>query len=172
MPSYSTDLSPSEAQLFMSRLLDGELSPDDANRLHAFLGENPDAMDWMESNQLIHDSESTTPFVDVDSLWNDLEPALEDRGQAPKKNDKFLHFPVLFKTLGYAAALTLFASILWTSFVSSTDVSTERYAASESVVEFVDTEIPDASPVVYTDEASGWTVVWVSEMDPMPEETS
>lgn len=172
MPSHSTDLSPSEAQLFMSRLLDGELSPDDANRLHAYLDENPDTMDWMESNQLIHNSESAAPFVDVDSVWKDIEPALEDRAIATKRSSKLLHFPILFKTLGYAAALTVFASILWTSFVSSPEASTERYAASESVVEFVDTEIPDASPVVYTDEASGWTVVWVTEMDPMPEETS
>ncbi|MDE0768861.1 MAG: hypothetical protein OSB19_10785 [Opitutaceae bacterium] len=172
MPSHSTDLSPSEAQLAMSRLLDGELSPDDADRLHAFLDENPDAMDWVESNQLIHDSENTAPFIDVESVWKDIEPVLEDRTQAPTKSGTFLHFPVLFKTLGFAAAFTLFASILWTSFVSSPETNTERYAASASVVEFVDTEIPDASPVVYTDEASGWTVVWVSEMDPMPEETS
>ena len=48
---------------------------------------------------------------------------------------------------------------------------TERYAASESVVEFVDTDIPDASPVVYTDEQSGWTVVWVTEMIPISDET-
>lgn len=172
MPSQPTDLSPSEAQLFMSRLLDGELAPKDADRLHAFLDENPDATDWMESNQLIHDSNNATPFVDVDSVWKNLEPVLESRSQAPKKKGTFLHFPVLFQALGYAAALTLFASILWTSFLSEPAVDTERYAASESVVEFVDTEIPDASPIIYTDEASGWTVVWVAEMDPMPEETS
>jgi hypothetical protein len=39
------------------------------------------------------------------------------------------------------------------------------------VVEFVDTDIPDVSPVVYTDEISGWTVVWVAEMDPIGDET-
>lgn len=172
MPSHPTDLSPSEAQRFMSQLLDGELSPDDADRLHAFLNRNPEAMDWMESNQLIHDSENATSIIDVDSAWQNIEANLASQNPTPKKTGKLLHFPVLFQTLGYAAALTLFASLLWTSFISSPDANTERYAASESVVEYVDTEIPDASPIVYTDEASGWTVVWVTEMDPMPDETS
>ena len=156
----------------MSQLLDGELSPDDADRLHTFLNGNPEAMDWMESNQLIHDSENATPIIDVESAWQDIESNLESRNPASKKTGKFLHFPVLFQALGYAAGLTLFASLLWTSFIGSPDANTERYAASESVVEYVDTEIPDASPIVYTDEASGWTVVWVTEMDPMPDETS
>jgi anti-sigma factor RsiW len=156
----------------MSQLLDGELSPDDADRLHAFLNRNPEAMDWMESNQLIHDSENATSIIDVDSAWQNIEANLASQNPAPKKTGKLLQFPVLFQTLGYAAALTLFASLLWTSFISSPDAHTERYAASESVVEYVDTEIPDASPIVYTDEASGWTVVWVTEMDPMPDETS
>ena len=156
----------------MSRLLDGELSPNDADRLHNFLDRNPEAMDWMESNQLVHDSTSPAPSVDIDAAWQDIKTSLEKSEAAASDSGKLLHFPVFFQVLGYAAALTLFGSIVWTSFLRSPIADTERYAASESVVEFVDTEIPDASPIVYTDEASGWTVVWVAEMDPMPEETS
>ena len=93
MPSHPTDLSPSEAQHFMSQLLDGELSPDDADRLHAFLNGNPEAMDWMESNQLIHDSENATPIIDVTGAQ---EKTL--RGQVPPRSvvipgTRTKHFP-------------------------------------------------------------------------------
>lgn len=156
----------------MSQLLDGELSPNEAGRLHDYLEQHPEAMDWMEANQLIQDSVTTAPSVDGDSAWQDIQSSLAPRESSPREPKKLLRFPVLFQALGYAAALALFGSIAWTSFMSSPKATTERYAASESVVEFVDTEIPDASPIVYTDEASGWTVVWVAEMDPIPDETS
>ena len=42
--------------------------------------------------------------------------------------------------------------------------------AGANVVEFVATDIPDASTFVYTDEESGWTVVWVESFDPIPED--
>ena len=73
--------------------------------------------------------------------------------------------------MGIAAAIALVASIVWKNLPSTQLKVTERYAASQSVVEFVDTDIPDVSPVVYTDEISGWTVVWVAEMDPIGDET-
>jgi hypothetical protein len=33
-------------------------------------------------------------------------------------------------------------------------------------VEFVETDLPDASPMVYQDEESGWTIVWIAAAEP------
>ena len=167
-------LSTAQAQSLMSRLLDGELSSSDADKLHAYLERHPDAMDWMESNQLIQDSSVDAQTVDAASAWKDIEAALPKDESHPiqEESGKLIRFPIVYQLLGYAAAVALIGSFAWTSLTrSDSNIATESYAASESVVEFVDTEIPDASPIVYTDEASGWTVVWVEQMEPLPDET-
>lgn len=171
MPSETTDFTESDAQLMMSRLMDGELSADDADRLHQYLEVNPHAIDWMESNQVIVESTRTAEYADPKSAWESIRTALNRNSEIEEKSSNILRFPSLFKVLGAAAAVALVSSIVWTNLPFSQPEVTERYAASQSVVEFVDTDIPDASPVVYTDEISGWTVVWVAEMDPIVDET-
>lgn len=172
MSADPTTLSTAQAQSLMSRLLDGELSSSEADKLHAYLERHPDAMDWMESNQLIQTSDSEAPHVDASAAWKDIQSELSESETTPEEPGKVIRFPIVYQLLGYAAAVTLIGSLAWTSLTrSDSHIATESYAASESVVEFVDTEIPDASPIVYTDEASGWTVVWVEQMEPLPDET-
>ncbi len=161
----------------MSRLIDGELSASDADRLHTYLEANPDSVDWLESTHLIQTSDDTAAGVTVDSkaAWQAIQAELPHEANVTPTNESsgsLLRFPILSQALGYAAAFALIGSIAWTSLTRpAVDRFSESYAASESVVEFVDTEIPDASPIVYTDEASGWTVVWVEQMEPLPDET-
>ena len=171
MESKITDLTESEARLLMSCLMDGELPADDADRLFQFLEANPDAIDWMESNQAIADSNSGTEYVVSHTSWGKIQTAISEDTGGKGASSKLILFPPLFRVLGIAAAIALVASIVWKNLPSTQKEVTERYAASQSVVEFVDTDIPDVSPVVYTDEISGWTVVWVAEMDPIGDET-
>ena len=171
MESKITDLTESEARLLMSCLMDGELPADDADRLYQFLEANPDAIDWMESNQAIADSKSGTEYVVSHTSWGKIQTAISKDTGGKIASSKLIQFPALFRVLGIAAAIALVASIVWKNLPSTQKEVTERYAASQSVVEFVDTDIPDVSPVVYTDEISGWTVVWVAEMDPIGDET-
>ena len=177
MPSESTGLSESEAQLLMSRLLDGELPSKEADSLHQYLESHPEAMDWMESCNLVENAATDRTLsqdqADAASAWESISEALSS-GNAASSEDSgnLVFFPLFFKTASIAAAITLVATLLWRNLPNNEGGEiTERYAASESVVEFVDTDIPDASPVVYTDEQSGWTVVWVAEMDPISDET-
>jgi len=171
MESKTTDLTESEAQLLMSCLMDGELPADDADRLYQFLEANPDAIDWMESNQAIADSNRAVEYADPQTSWEKIRTAISKDTGDKGASSKLIQFPPLFRVLGIAAAIALVASIVWKNLPSTQMEVTERYAASQSVVEFVDTDIPDVSPVVYTDEISGWTVVWVAEMDPIADET-
>ncbi len=171
MPSKTTDLTEPDAQMMMSRLMDGELSADDADRLHQYLEANPDAIDWMESSQVIAESAGPPVSIDSQSTWEGVQKAINEDSGNEAKPSNLIKFPSFIRVLGVAAAIALVASIVWKNVPSSEPEITERYAASQSVVEFVDTDIPDASPVVYTDEISGWTVVWVAEMDPIVDET-
>lgn len=176
MPPESTGLSESEAQLLMSRLLDGELSSKEADSLHEYLEIHPEAIDWMESCNLVENAATDRTIglnqVDAASAWESISEALSDNMARPDDSANLVFFPLLLKVAGIAAAITLVATLLWRNLPNNDgEQKTERYAASESVIEFVDTDIPDASPVVYTDEQSGWTVVWVTEMDPISDET-
>jgi negative regulator of sigma E activity len=171
MESKTTDLTESEARLLMSCLMDGELPANDADRLYQFLEANPDAIDWMESNQAIADSNRAVEYVDSHTSWGKIRTAISEETRGEEASSNLIKFPPLFRILGIAAAIALVASIVWKNLPSTQLEVTERYAASQSVVEFVDTDIPDVSPVVYTDEISGWTVVWVAEMDPIVDET-
>ena len=70
-----------------------------------------------------------------------------DNAQAsedPDNSSNQVFFPLLFKAAGIAAAIALVATLLWLNLPKDGEQMTERYAASESVVEFVDTGIPDA----------------------------
>lgn len=155
----------------MSRLMDGELSPEDADRLHDYLEDHPEAIDWMESSQVLSESIKSTVETDSRSAWENIRDAIgEDRENETPPPANTIRFPSLFRMLGAAAAVVLVGSLIWNHLNRSETEITERYAASQSIVEFVDTDIPDASPVVYTDEISGWTVVWVAEMDPIADE--
>ena len=172
MASKRVEISEADAQSLMSQLIDGEISPEDADSLHAYLDSHPEAMQWMESTSLIGEQAGHgTVSTDLESAWHDISE--EIRGDAVKSvNSKnLLTFPMWLKGIGIAAALVITASLVWIAGPQSDSEVTERYAASESVVEFVETEIPDASPIVYTDERSGWTVVWVTEMEPISDET-
>lgn len=171
MESKITDLTESDARLLMSCLMDGELPADDADRLYQFLEANPDAIDWMESNHAIADSNKGSECAESNTSWGKIQTAISKDTGGKIASSKLIQFPALFRVLGIAAAIALVASIVWKNLPSTQKEVTERYAASQSVVEFVDTDIPDVSPVVYTDEISGWTVVWVAEMDPIGDET-
>lgn len=175
MPSESTGLSESEAQRMMSRLLDGELSSKEAESLHEYLEDHPEAMDWMESCDLVENAATdrviSNEQADAATAWESISREIFEEREDPDNASNLIFFPLLFKVAGIAAAITLVATLLWFNLAKNSEQMTERYAASESVVEFVDTDIPDASPIVYTDEQSGWTVVWVTEMDPISDET-
>jgi len=167
MPQKPTDeLSLAGAQFLMSQLVDGEIDPSDADRLHAYLERNPEAMAWMESVSLTSSGNTASRSeFEAETMRNTVltELARESRHQG---NDRgaFLSSPFIFRALASAAAVTLVASIAWFSFSNSEDIAVSQFAESSSVVEFVDTDLPDASPVVYTDSESGWTIVWIDQV--------
>lgn len=152
--------------------MDGEISPKEASKLQDYLESHPDAMDWMESA----DRSRTAAFenkdsVDTNSIWESVKKEIDSKASEndSSRSGKLIPFPALSRVLAAAAAIALVAVVSWFGLKSDPNAGV-ALASNESIVEFVDTEIPDASPIVYTDEESGWTVVWVAKLDPAPED--
>ncbi|MCH6258836.1 hypothetical protein MLD52_19920 [Puniceicoccaceae bacterium K14] len=158
------DLQPEEARSLMSALLDGELGAEDAERLNSYLENNPREIDWMESHLIVSESirGQSAPPQQKDSI-NKILNTLPPRKQ-PRSN--LLSFPRRFIPMATAAAAAFVAILGW----QVTQKSPVAPATIGSDVEFVSTDIPNANPVVYTDEEIGWTVVWVETMDPIPDD--
>ena len=97
MESKITDLTESEARLLMSCLMDGELPAEDADRLYQFLEANPDAIDWMESNQAIADSNSGTEYVVSHTSWGKIKTAISEDTGGKGASSKLILFPPLFR---------------------------------------------------------------------------
>ncbi len=150
-----------QAQFLMSQLLDGELSSTDAAKLEAYLESNPDAIDWMESADALREAKTAAPFkTDRDVAISSIQTAIRDEMDSPANHGgRLLRFPAFARPLAAAAAITLLGVASWIAIKPA-----EQEAPLEpAIVEFVATDIPDASTFVYSDEESGWTIVWVEE---------
>lgn len=154
--------------------MDGEISPEDAAKLERYFERNPAAIDWMESLDATradsHDEvEGSSEHL---AAIEALRVAVAEAETSPADDPTFaparlLRFPQYLPSLAAAAAIAVIGIFAWIG-VDGSKASSEHQ--DSSVVEFVSTDIPDASTFVYTDEESGWTVVWVESMEPLPEE--
>lgn len=166
MDNRETELSLEKAQTLMSLLLDGELATEQAEQLNQYLEKHPEQFDWMEAQSKLR--ESAFPQAKQNPNHDDAINAIID--QLPKQpqpsNSKLLQFPLLFKSIAAAAAVAVIGITAWN--FNSTPI--EMIPSSGAEIEFVSSDIPNANPIVYTDEESGWTVVWVEAMEPIPEE--
>lgn len=147
------------AQLLMSRLLDGELSPSDAGSLHAYLQANPAAADWMENLDTLRSfREGQAAAPERDAALARISEQVRREVEASRSAGKLARFPAFFAPLASAAAVAIVAGLVWIGFQTE---SAPSRPPEPAVVEFVATDIPDASTFIYSDEESGWTVVWV-----------
>ena len=150
----------------MSKLLDGELESQEAAKLSSYLHKNPEDLDWMESNSLLAQA-AFEPAAQGD-LSKTIAAVEAEIASHRKPQSKLIPFPPFLLKLSIAAAIAIVGTLAWLNFAPSESPLQESYAR----IEFVDTDIPNASPVVYTDEESGWNVVWVEQFSKPLNETS
>ncbi len=158
-----SEISQNHAQLLMSQLLDGELDASDAGLLEAYLEEHPEAQDWMESLDLVTNAriDSISPSERAASISSIQKAIGADETPNPKGKAKLISFPAMMRPMAAAAAIAIVGTASWLGLRSNPVVHNEP-----NVIEFVATDIPDASTYIYPDEETGWTVVWV-ETDPL-----
>lgn len=153
---------PDRARL-IQRAVDGErLSARERTAVDRWLAEDPDARAWrafLTEAAEAHRAEAEPAAVpDADSVWVAVAPQLEPRAEARTGSERLLRHPVLAVAAGLAAAvlIALGAALYRMPGPPAPDPAFDA-------VETAGTDIPGASTVVYIDEPTGLTVVWVIE---------
>ncbi|NDV63059.1 hypothetical protein G0Q06_11395 [Puniceicoccales bacterium CK1056] len=138
---------------------DGEL-PADAG-IEALLEKDPKARAYIEELQQMREAlagahtQSNHPVPE----WASVQARLDE--DASQKPFRLLTFP---RALGAVAAVMVLGMALWIPFrQASISQSTAQPELMVNSVEMVETDLEGVTPVVYLDQPSGWTVVWVLE---------
>jgi anti-sigma factor RsiW len=147
--------------------LDGELGAGDRAAVEAWLAQDAGARAELETLRAARDAaraaRAETP--DLDAEWRQLSASLE----APAREEtdrRVVPFPVPLGISAIAAALLL-GLFVWT-FRPVPDGGAGRAEQSfpAELVELVETDLEESSTIVYVDPESGWTVVWIEEVEP------
>lgn len=153
-----------ETAIKIAALHDGELSASEEQALMRLIEEEPEAKAYLEQLQLtskVIKGAHVQPLT-ASAQWNNLRQRIESDHSSDRKN--LFYFP------RYAAAAVAILALgmgIWWPMRKMGDQS--DIAGLDTSVYMVETELENATPVVYLDEPSGWTVVWVVEQDPPPE---
>jgi ferric-dicitrate binding protein FerR (iron transport regulator) len=145
---------------------DGELNPAERQAIESLIATNPEARAYVEelketraALQGAHTA-SSQPTPE----WSQFQKRLEQAGRHPAK---VLTFPRAILTT--AAIMVLGIAFWWPLRQAGVRENVTTGEGLVERVEFVETDLEGATPVVYLDEPSGWTVVWVVE--PLEEES-
>lgn len=138
--------------------MDGELSSQDAALLHEYLEANPEAAAWMENLDTARESDAVVAdrFVTISSIQQEIAASSDAAQSTSRSGGNLISFSSFLRPLAAAAAIAVVSTLTWLGLQPNT-----VQAMEPSVVEFVDTDIPNASTTIFSDEESGWTVVWV-----------
>ncbi len=152
-----------EAENLISAKIDGELDQDSMAPLDRHLEEcSPCRMtleQWSGLRKQLADRDAEElPMPEIDSEWQIVQSRLDTREQ-PRPRAVFLSFPLPW--ISAVAALIMVGIGL--TFVRPNPLDREIVQHMAENVEYVETDIVGATPVVFVDDESGWTVVWVVE---------
>lgn len=156
-----------QAEKALSRHLDDELPADEVATLEEHLATcsacRETATEWRGLGQAMR-AEAPDEIPDPTKAWHDIRRTLRNR-EAPaiRANRRpWWSHPLPWAGAGATIALLAVGYLLQDSPASQFQ--------NGSTVEYIDTELPGASTVVYVDDETGWNIVWVleSESDPDP----
>ncbi len=151
-----------QAEQLLSQSLDRELESSRERELKGHLQSCPTCEDlrknWKELGDVLRASPLPSP-PDVAEVCSEIERDL------PGSNPTSLRFRLKQELLlaGAAAALLIVSLFIYLGFSRQGDPSPVMVQAAE--VEFLETGIPGATPVVFVDSVTGMTVLWVVEED-------
>jgi len=157
----------------MHRLFDGELSEEESRLLREAMEVDPDlSEEWdrLEAFGALHRDSIPAPkdetFVENAFLeiQNHLQPRQSATPASPLRSEtsKVVFFPGSnwFKgVVAMAAVITLTLTGTWIWNLSNPPFS----SSPDNSIAFVETDIAGASSMIFMDEQSGWTFVWVDE---------
>jgi predicted anti-sigma-YlaC factor YlaD len=152
-----------KARKWISLEMDGELAPRRVARLQAHLeacaGCRKTRDEWASVG--VRMRERQIPVLkSPEAAWADVRRAIRsDQDERYEEEESW----VVGAPLRWAAAALLVMIIGSGLFLSLQKGAVGMARAGGTEVEFVETGLPDATPMVYEDSESGWTVIWVVE---------
>ncbi|WP_309387825.1 hypothetical protein [Cerasicoccus frondis] len=151
-----------DAQL-LARFYDGECSPAEEDAVGALIQNDPEAVTWLET--LAEQQarwENLPPVLDevaVERDWQALKARIAPAESAPRRLSSPLAWAEYW-TAGAVAAVFILASVVYLLPRSSVEA---HAPTTPNIVESVETDLEGATPIVFVDQESGWSVVWVDE---------
>lgn len=147
-----------QTQIRLERWFDGECDPAEAREIGQLLESDREARAHLAAIRAIRQGAGASyqsPARGAD--WSALEEKLDERATG-----RVTALPRFARLGGIAAIIILSGMAVWLPFRNASE-SPEADELMVNSVEIVETYIEDAMPVVYLDQPSGWTVVWVLE---------
>ena len=145
----------------LSRYLDGELPPERSDMLKHALAESDSLerahADMREIGDLLR-AQGVPDGKPAEVAWSDVQRAIRLAGADDPGPAR-----ILGSRLTWAAAIMSVGFVALGLAVLQSGVT--RVAAAPVEVEWVDTEVPGATTMVYQDEETGLTVIWMMEED-------
>lgn len=145
----------------LSRHLDGELPPGRAGTLQRALEESDSLerahADMREIGDLLR-AQEVPEGKPAEVVWSDVQRAI----RLQQSDDSGQHW-ILGSRLKWAAAIMIVGFVALGLAVLQSGVP--QVAAAPVEVEWVDTEVPGATTMVYQDDETGLTVIWMMEED-------
>jgi anti-sigma factor RsiW len=148
-----------QAQEWMSRALDGELSAAEQAELNRYLAEHPehlaDQAEWRQVGDLLRAEPADMPTAEA--MWADVQRAL--RVAEPEPLPAWSGW-----RLKWASAFTGLALVglgLWAALQSRPPSGQTAQAVAAPVVEWAEAELPGTSTMVYEDAERDTVVIWL-----------
>jgi len=155
-----------QAERALSRHLDDELPANDVATLEEHLAScsacRDSAAEWRGLGDAMR-AEAPSEVPDPTKAWHDIRRTLRNREPPTVQENRR---PWWARPLPWAGAAATVALI---TLGYLRHVSPSSQFPSGSAVEYVDTELPGASTVVYVDDETGWNIVWVLESETEPD---
>lgn len=152
------------AMTLISRAMDGELPERQRAELEAWLAAHPEdrelAEQWKRIGALAREASVALPVPDEALAWQDIRRAI--RTAAPEAESS----PFFRWRLAWAAGMVatvcalLLAGSVWNGRRTA-QMLAKLDAGGPAQIEWAETDVPGASTMVYQDEDSGVTVVWL-----------
>lgn len=147
-------------QLRIAAYADGQLDPVGQLQVQQLLQESEVARAYLDHLQSSSAAlrNLPNPAVDAEQAWQQLQPQLSRQPHAPATRRSW-SLPRAFPVFAGSLAATAVALVLSFVFLSHTPQS----HLSADAVQLLETDIVGGIPIVFLDQPSGWTVVWVAQ---------
>lgn len=139
---------------------DNELEPDERQQVASLIERDPEARAFVEELRKTREALKTAHTNPVQPApdWRHFNARLDSTEARPARTLTFSRM-----ILATAAIMVLGMAVWWPLRQASIRQSVESDQLFVERVEFVETDLEGATPIVYLDQPSGWTVVWVVE---------